>query len=243
MSNDGTANNNPFNQWWIVSTLFVVAVAVAIVLVLALGRGGQNGVAQPGAEPSDTSSNSQPSATRTPTTSGGMCDVNTANQDIPTTGPPAEWVPERYFFYPTSTEYGPVDPDGPWGCFAHSPTGALFAAANAVTWAASEDFAEVVRANTVDNGGGEQFIARTQSVNRNQPAGRVAQISGFTFLAVKPQAVTVQMIFAQGDIEASSTVNLVWEQTRSTWLVDYATSTVLPEQYSGAPYTPWSASE
>ncbi|SIT93679.1 hypothetical protein SAMN05880579_3171, partial [Microbacterium sp. RU1D] len=40
MSNDGTANNNPFNRWWIVSALFVVAVAVAIVLVLVLGRGG-----------------------------------------------------------------------------------------------------------------------------------------------------------------------------------------------------------
>ncbi len=242
MSNDGTANNNPFNRWWIVSALFVVAVAVAIVLVLVLGRGGQNDAAQPGAEPSDTSGASQPSATSAPT-SGGVCAVDTADQDIPTAGPPAEWVAERYFFYPTSTEYGPVDSDGPWGCFAPSPTGALFAAANAVTWAASEDFAEVVRANAVDNGGGEQFIARTQSANRNQPAGRVAQISGFTFLAVEPQAVTVQMIFAQGDIEAASTVNLVWEQTRSTWLVDYATSTVLPEQYSGARYTPWSAGE
>ncbi|WP_136588162.1 MULTISPECIES: hypothetical protein [Actinomycetes] len=243
MSNDGTATNTPFNRWWIVSTLFVVAVAVAIVLVLALGRGGQNDAAQPGAEPSDTSGASQPSTTSAPPTSGGACDVNTANQDIPTAGPPAEWVPERYFFYPTSTEYGPVDSDGPWGCFAHSPTGALFAAANAVTWAASEDFAAVVKANAVDNGGGEQFIARTQNANRDQPAGRVAQIAGFTFKAVEPQAVSVQMIFVQGDVEASSTVNLVWEQTRSTWLVDYATSTVLPQQYSGARYTPWSAGE
>ncbi len=87
MSNDGTATNNLFNRWWIVSALFVVAVAVAIVLVLALGREGQNDAAQPGAEPSDTSSNSQPSATSAPTTSGGTCDPNTANQDIPTSGP------------------------------------------------------------------------------------------------------------------------------------------------------------
>lgn len=92
MSNDGTANNNPFNRWWIVSALFVVAVAVAIVLVLVVGRGGQNDA---GAEPSDTSGASQPSATSAPPTSGGACDVNTADQDIPTAGPPAEWVPER----------------------------------------------------------------------------------------------------------------------------------------------------
>lgn len=241
MSNDGTASNNPFNRWWIVSALFVVAVAVAIVLVLVLGRGGQNDTAQPGAEPSETSGASQPSATSAPPTSGGTCDVNTANQDIPTAGPPAEWVPERYFFYPTSTEYGPVDSDGPWGCFAPSPTGALFAAANAVAGVAREDFADVVKANAVNNGGGEQFITLTQGRNREQAPGRVAQVAGFTFTAVEPQQVTVQVILAQSDVEASSTVVLVWDQKRSTWLVDYATSSMTPTQYSGALYTPWSA--
>ncbi|PTT16884.1 hypothetical protein SAMN04487848_3192 [Microbacterium sp. ru370.1] len=243
MSNDGTANNNPFNRWWIVSALFVVAVAVAIVLVLVLGRGGQNDAAQPGAEPSDTSGASQPSTTSAPPTSGGACDVNTADQDIPTAGPPAEWESERYFFYPTSTEYGPVVSDGPWGCFAPSPTGALFAAANAVAGIARENFGEVVTANAVDNGGGEQYIANTRGQTRDQIAGRVAQIRGFTFTAVQPERVTVQLILGQNDTEASFTVSMAWDEQQTTWLVDYAASSFTPTEYTGARYTPWSANE
>lgn len=243
MSNDGTANNNPFNRWWIVSALFLVAVAVAIVLVLVLGRGGQNDVAPPSAEPSDTSGASKPSATSAPATSGGACAVDTADQDIPTAGPPAEWVPERYFFYPTSTEYGPIATDSPWGCFAHSPTGALFAAANAVAGIAREDFADVVAANAVDNGGGEQYIANTRGQTRDQVAGRVAQIRGFTFTAVQADKVTVRTILGQNETEGYFDVSLAWDQKRSTWLVDYAASSFVPTDYNGVTYTPWSANE
>jgi hypothetical protein len=237
MSTDQTPASNPFNRWWIVSVLFIVGIAVAIVLVVVLGRGADDGAAP---APSATSEESaQPAETEFPTDSG--CDVDDADQDIPTTGPEAEWVAERYFFYPTSTAYGPVDSDGLWGCFAQSPTGALFAAANAVTVVSREDFADVVEANADDESGGAQFIAQTEDMPREQSAGRVAQIRGFTFTEVEPERVTVQLILGQDDIEAVSTATVVWDDARSTWLVDYGASSLVPTIYTGAKYTDWSA--
>ena len=240
MSNDSTASNNPFNRWWIASALFVLAVIVAVVLVLIFGRGNQDDATGPGPQPSTTSDAAQPVPSGSAPGANG-CDVNTTNQDIPTAGPQARWVAERYFFYPTSTEYGPVGSNSLWGCFSPTPTGALFAAANAVAGVAREDFADVVKANAVNNGGGEQFITLTQGRNREQSPGRVAQLAGFTFMAVDANRATVQIVLAQSDVRAASTVALVWDSTRSTWLVDYATSSMTPTQYSGAAFTPWAA--
>lgn len=240
MSNDDTENANPFNRWWIVSALFVVAVVVAVVLVIVLGRGGQDDAAPPSTNPTSSQGQAEPSAGAS-SPPGGKCTVNTANQDIPTAGPKAEWASDRYFLYPTSTEYGPVPANDLWGCFSPSPTGALFAAANAVAGIARENYADVVKANAVDNGGGDRYLATTQGQTREQIAGRVAQIRGFTFKAVEPQKVTVEMVLGQDDVQGSFTVALVWDENRLTWLVDYGASNFTPTAYSGALFTPWSA--
>lgn len=130
-------------------TLKVAASISALGLVMALGAcsgeqkpetptvqpaptGQGGGKAQPSDGEGTKETTSAPSEDTASSGEGGVnsgCSLPDGDQKIPNTAPPVdEWVDVNGVGVPTSKTYGPEKrEDNLFGCYAHSPTGALFA--------------------------------------------------------------------------------------------------------------------
>ncbi|GAA0503438.1 hypothetical protein [Microbacterium aurantiacum] len=236
------SGRNPFNIWWALSGGLLLLVVIAAVIF------GVTAIAPPAAEPGDETTaptapaTSAPQPTTDPT--ADVCNVDATDQSIPVAGPAAEWETFGYFLYPTSSTYGPIpDPAGSeWGCFAQSPTGALFAAANFFRVTAGDDFETGVPQAAVDNAALDAWLATARERPSGQTAGRVAQISGFQYMSVEPDAVSIRLLFTQDDLDAYLTLGMVWDEDRQTWIGDFGASEVAPTvAESVTTFTPWAA--
>ena len=88
----------------------------------------------PPAAAASTPATSPAASPQTPTTAD-TCNLPDNDQTIPTKPPQVDgWEVSRRVVVPRSTTYGPAraDNDGFRRCFAHSPTGAVYAAYNAI---------------------------------------------------------------------------------------------------------------
>lgn len=236
------SGRNPFNIWWALSGGLLLLVVIAAVIF------GVTAIAPPAAEPGDeTTATTAPATTAPrPTTepAADVCNVDATDQSIPVAGPEAEWETFGYFLYPTSSIYGPLpDPAGSqWGCFAQSPTGALFAAANFFRIMAGDDFETSVPQAAVESAALDAWLATARERPSGQVPGRVAQISGFQFMSVEPGTVLVRLLFSQEDLDAYMSFGMVWDSSRGTWLADFTVaSPSWAEATSTETYTSWSA--
>ena len=243
MSTDNnTKTDSPFNMWWVVSGIGAVLVVIALILVLVFGRGGGSDDAAP-AQTSSPSVAPAPSNSADDNASPTSCDLDDSNQDIPVAGPEADWQAQAYLLVPMSTEFGPTAlPGSEWGCFAHSPTGALFAAANVIAGAGGPDYETFMPDAAVDNSALEAWIAGEDPAAHTQSAGQVAQFSGFQMVSVEDDSVVVNLALTQGEVSASVTVSLVWNSDLGTWNVEMATSVFDFETTDLQGFTPWGAS-
>lgn len=254
MSDDNSDSNRglvKFNAWWLAAAILVLAVIAALVLVLTFGgRDNPEGGTTPSGAPSTPSA--QPSEDEsTPPETGGVCDLPSGS-DIPTVGPDAEWVNRMGLLTPTSSEYAAASADDTlWGCFAPSPTGALFAATSFMAGLQESTDADAFRAfveeAAVDNNGRAPFIEENASLARSPEPGRTAQISGFRFDSVEPEEVVIRVGMSQSagseTVTAYVSFTLVWDSERDTWLVDVERITLRPTLDPLAGYTDWSASQ
>jgi len=133
-----------------------------------------------------------------------------------TTAPAAEWPFQGTTAYPTSPEFGPgvTSPEGVRYCFQHTPSGALFAAANAI-----------VQGSFVDTSGAwiEYFLSK-QTPNRDQLVNDTAMgasaetrmnIVGFRVLAYDGETaridIAVRAVGGGNTVYGSAVYDLVWE--------------------------------
>ncbi|RDH95056.1 hypothetical protein DEU32_11421 [Curtobacterium sp. AG1037] len=229
MSNDSTTERSPFNRWWFIAGGFLVVIAVVLGLILSgvigagNGGGGNNAGGNPGApaassSPDDGGNSTQPAS--------DVCSLEDGSQSIPTSGPAADWKTDVYFQYPTSDRYGPTtNPNSSeWGCFAHSPTGALFATANLVRGLAGPDYKKVAEAAGVNNAARKQWVDAQSPAQHTQTAGNVGQISGFQFQSAQQDSAVVSLALSASDVTGSMKVALVWDSATNNWKADFATS-------------------
>lgn len=125
-------DQNPLTKPKFIISAVVVALIVALGIILALlPKGGGN------ADPAPTADNTG-SATTQPITSaaGSVCGLPDGNQSKPVSAPAdTKWELVGKFAAPTSPkQYGPgqTAANGLRTCFAHSPTGALYAGTNII---------------------------------------------------------------------------------------------------------------
>lgn len=254
MSDDNSDSNRglvKFNAWWLAAAILVLAVIAALVLVLTFGgRDNPEGGSTPSGAPSTPSA--QPSEDESaPPETGGVCDLPSGS-DIPTVGPDAEWVNRSFLLVPESSTFGPVERDGSeWGCFAHSPTGALFAASNVlgglIAAQDSTQFAAFVESAALDNDGRARWIDENGSEVTPPSAGAAPQISGFRFESVKSDEVVVRIGATQGSGDRAFsgywTMTLVWDADASTWLIDVERFNLFPTQDELSTFTSWDAGQ
>lgn len=107
----------------------IIAAAIFIALIVLAGIV-MVGAKALGGGPS-TSGHNPGGSTRGPRGSTSLCGLPDGDQSIPTTAPSASWELSDKVAAPRSASYGPGRyANAPRSCFAHNPTGALFAAIN-----------------------------------------------------------------------------------------------------------------
>lgn len=130
-------DQNPLTKPKFIISAVVVAIIVALGIILAVvPKGGGAPTAEPSSSGSSTTS-TQPSATAAPS----VCGLPSGDQAKPATTPTdTKWELIGKIAAPTSpTQYGPgkTEVNGLRSCFAHSPTGALYAGANMIVLGSS----------------------------------------------------------------------------------------------------------
>lgn len=125
----------PFTRPGFIAAAVVVALVVVLGIVLVVVNAGDED--DPGPTPTSSASTSAAPTPDTTAVAGGesVCGLDEeVLTGTVTVAPEAEWKFQGTIGYPTSSTYGPGDTssEGARSCFQHSPTGALFMAANAV---------------------------------------------------------------------------------------------------------------
>lgn len=250
MASENDSTESPFNLWWWLSAGFLVLLAVvATVVFVTSGRPGE-----PAAQSETRSEAAQPEPTAatasatTPAGEAGGCGLAADSQDIPVAGPEAVWTPTGLFMVPTSPEHGPeASQSSGWTCFAHSPTGALFAAAHFTAGAIGPDYASFMADAAIQNAALETWLSSQDPDAHRQEPGRVAQIAGYEFLEVspadevRPNRVAVNLGLRQSSVEAAFRVEMVWDESAGTWKGDMTGTQFEPTVIELAAVTAWGA--
>lgn len=168
---------SPLTKPKFIISAVVVAIIVALGIILAvIPKGGST----PSAEPSNagpSTGSSQPSAT----SAASVCGLPSGDQAKPATAPAdTKWELVGKIAAPTSPKrFGPgkTEPNGLRSCFAHSPTGALYAGANVVILASSGRNDLVLQHLTVDGPERDKMLQSPAASNNSD--GPSFQLAGF----------------------------------------------------------------
>jgi len=188
----------------LVSAGFLVLIVICLFIVLFATRSGP------------TSSNPPSPQVAAPPTAGEHADDG--DQTIPATAPPGvSWTVFHGMALPESQTFGPTQVTGDVAAgYAHSPTGALLAAANInIRYVFADDWRTVVAEQTVP-GPGQDAFARLRAqipVDTFQPGSR-GQYTAFRFVNYTPEIATIQFVtqFASnGGTQQLSTFTVQWD--------------------------------
>jgi hypothetical protein len=172
---------SPFTKPGFIAAAVVVAIVVVlgvVAIVMAVTRDGSPAAAVPTAAPSATAA-----PTTRPPSNASACGLDgVVLSGSLSTAPAAEWAFQGTTAYPTSTAFGPAetDADGVRHCFQHSPSGALFAAANAVVQGSDAGLQEAFARYFIATGPGRE-VAISNAASGTASTGRT-EIVGFRLL-------------------------------------------------------------
>ena len=237
---------SPFARRGFIAAAVVVALVIVAAVVVALTGGGGDsddvpvGVGGP--------------ATFTPPTStsaaaSGECDQPEGSQTPPVAAPVNEWELVGKLVAPTDPEGagpGQVTDEGLRTCFAHDPTGALFAAVNWLGMTSTVEDMQLAIENLTAPGPGRDVVSGLLETDPDQVLGKGGyQVSGFTFLTYTGDVAMISLaVNIAGTGQAAFPVTLQW--SGSDWLVQLPADgkflVGLSVLDSLAGYVPWSGS-
>ncbi|MEU4924619.1 hypothetical protein AB0G29_35360 [Streptomyces parvus] len=245
MGTDPTAETpgGPFgSRLWQISGLFLLGLVLLAGVTIAVQRPGGDDQGAPAA-PGPTASASTSAA---PDGGTGECPEPAVSEDLPRTAPDARWELTRTVALPVSETAGPARVDGDVArCYAHSPTGALIAAAQiSARYVVAEDWARVVKEQTYGAGQQPLLEQRTAYEKTAEPVapvpGELGQVAGFQFVTYTPQTAVLQLVNRFGDsgVMQATTITLRWH--KGDWqmeLPDVAPPQRTVDDLTG--YVPW----
>ncbi|NTW42675.1 MAG: hypothetical protein HGA44_22880 [Cellulomonadaceae bacterium] len=212
---------NPLTRPGFVLAACFMAVLVVVALVLVLRPADQAKTASP------AGSTSTPLSSPTSVGQDSRCGLAAGDQAVPASGPAADWQMVGRLAAPVTANAGPavIDADGWRYCYAHSPTGAVVAAANLYALSSAGDHAaRAVRELTVPSQERNTLMGLQeqagQDVIQEQAATVPAkQVVGFRLATYDEAAATVELLlrFPSGDL-GSSPVKVEWVE--GDWLYD-----------------------
>ncbi|MGW3491531.1 hypothetical protein [Streptomyces sp. NRRL F-5630] len=220
MKNETTApDEGPFytrRGWQISAAALVVLLGLGITTVITSGPDERDDAA-PRAVPSPSPSSARPSSA-SPT--GADCPALPESDVIPTSGPTVDWALEGPVILPSSPSTGPARVDDHTGiarCFAHSPSGALVAAAQiGARYIVAPGWKKLMEEQTYGPGRDEMIKARGEFMRTAPPAspvpGELGQIAGYQVVTYSPDTAVFQLVvrFDTGELQ-ESTATVRWE--------------------------------
>jgi hypothetical protein len=144
---------------------------------------------------------------------GSGCALPAGDQSIPTKPPASDgWDVSRRVVVPRSNTFGPAktDPDGFRRCFAHSPTGAVYAAYNAIAAIADQHKVIPTAKKLMLPGAATDALIRDVSDDEPSTDSSTTQVAGYRVLDADQSRVTVMIAFPVESAYMSATLTLVW---------------------------------
>ncbi|MDQ0636365.1 hypothetical protein QFZ40_004336 [Arthrobacter pascens] len=208
-STESTTESNPFTKpGFIIAAALVVALIAAAVVIFLLPKG--QGNAQPGPAPSESGSSASASA---PQAAGeSVCGLPTSSESALGAAPETKWELVGTMAAPIDPKIGPgkTDDQGIRSCFAHTPTGALYAAVN--LWALGSDTSKepAIAEQLAARGPGRD--AGMKALPTSAPVSAVkVQVAGFNVSYTANQAVVELAFKADNGGLASVRTTLLWQ--------------------------------
>lgn len=236
---------SPFRTRPFVLAVIVVAVIAlcAVIILVSNLMGGKDDTAAPVAEPTSAAPSAPPAASDPdPSTCGleGYEPSGTVDQV-----PDPDWALIGTVAAPSDPEVagpGVVADSGHRSCYAHTPTGALFAAANIVAMGSDTSLGQEITEKSVVPGAG-QDAALAQSAAGASSSNTVRyQIAGYNVLAYDGSTATVDIAVDSSGKLVSLVQSLEWSD--GDWKVVLADNGQPPIPAAGLEslggYTPWS---
>ena len=137
-STESTTESNPFTKpGFIIAAALVVALIAAAVVIFLLPNG--QGNAQPAPAPAESGSSVTASPSASAAAGQSICGLPASSETAVGAAPKTKWELVGTMAAPTDPKIGPgkTDDQGIRSCFAHTTTGALYAAVN--IWALGSD--------------------------------------------------------------------------------------------------------
>ena len=203
---------------------------------------------------------SGPSPTNGPANApGSVCGLAAGDQSLPLTPPAASWTFVGTIAVPISRQYGPATAvDGIGNCYAHSPTGALFAMVDTLglTEVGGD---QISAAKVVEERGsrsGDYATALTEAQQQDaqivMPAdSSTAQkitVLGYRYVDYSPARATIAIAVGLGDPTRQATyqpstitATVTWEAGDWKFVYSAATAQTTAPIISTEQYTAWAA--
>ncbi|MFP3460095.1 hypothetical protein R5O87_04510 [Arthrobacter globiformis] len=184
-------DQNPLTKPKFIISAVVVALIVALGIILALlPRGGGTSTAEP-SNPGSTTTSTQSSEA-----AASVCGLPPGDQTKPATTPTdTKWELVGKIAAPTAPmQYGPgkTEANGLRSCFAHSPTGALYAAANMTALSAAGKANLVYEQLALPSPERDAVLKSSPSA---APSSVTAQLAGFTFRSYDADRAVIDLAF------------------------------------------------
>jgi hypothetical protein len=210
-STESTTESNPFTKpGFIIAAALVVALIAATIAIFLLPKG--EGTAQPAPAPAESSDTSTRSPSASAAAGASVCGLSASSETALGAAPETKWELVGTMAAPTDPKIGPgmTDDQGIRSCFAHTPTGALYAAVN--LWALGSDPSKeraIAEQLAVKGPGRDAGMKAPQTA---APASAVKiQIAGFNVSYTANQAVVELAFKANNGALASVRTTLLWQ--------------------------------
>lgn len=194
---------------------WIATLTALVLLVAAVGVGWFLGSGERGSESPSASQGSSAGPGEAPSeeAGGSVCGLPEGSQAIPAEGPEAEWQILQSHTVPSSDEFGPGETKGgDRACFAHNPTGALFAALNTGRVLPKEHLLKHV------TDGPLRDIIEDAPEQSADPETRT-NVRGFKLQVVNADKVRVRPVYStDGGGLYEVPVNMVWRE--GDWMMD-----------------------
>ncbi|WP_433164153.1 hypothetical protein [Kribbella sp. CA-247076] len=148
-----------------------------------------------------------------PVAAGWRCSLPAGDQTVPSKPPVADgWDVSRHVVVPRSSTFGPAttDPDGFRRCFAHSPTGAVYAAYNVIAAISDHRQAIPTARKLMVPGPDTDALIRELKSESDSSGSAPTQVAGFRVLDNGTDRVTVMLALPVESAYMSATLTLVW---------------------------------
>ncbi len=178
------------------------------------GSGDSVGAEPSGGQPSRPRSDSGATPGPEVTGTANRCGLSDGDQAIPSGKAPSVdgWEVSRRVVVPRSAAYGPgkTDGDGFRRCFAHSPTGAVYAAYNVIAALADQTKAVATARKLMLPGRDTETLIEQLATESGDAASEPTQLAGYRVVDASRDRVTIMLALPVESQYMSATITLSW---------------------------------